>query len=305
MSLLLLKTPLSALALDKPNARSLHVHHTPRIGGLAINLGIVTAWIVGHVNFVWLFLVLALVMVSLVDDVRGLSVRWRLLAQLIVSSCFIWVLLPNMAWWMLAVVLFLLVWMTNLYNFMDGSDGLAGGMAVFGFTAYAMAAYWAKDLQLVLMCAAVVGAGLAFLCFNVHPAKIFMGDAGSIPLGFLAGAIGVYGWQQTLWPLWFPLIVFSPFVVDATVTLIKRALRHEKVWHAHREHYYQKLVQLGWGHKKTAIAEYVLMLLVTLTALLMLKLPHFWICFFIILWAFSYLLMMRLIDKHWKKHLTL
>ena len=86
-----------------------------------------------------------------------------------------------------------------------------------------------------------------------------MGDSGSIPLGFMAGAVGVMGWQANVWPPWFPVLVFSPFAVDATLTLGKRLLRGDKVWQAHREHYYQRLVRMGFGHRKTAMAEYLVM----------------------------------------------
>ena len=86
-----------------------------------------------------------------------------------------------------------------------------------------------------------------------------MGDAGSIPLGFLSAALGILGWRAGHWPLWFPLLVFSPFVVDASLTLARRVLRGERFWQAHRSHYYQRLVQLGWGHRNTALAEYALM----------------------------------------------
>jgi UDP-N-acetylmuramyl pentapeptide phosphotransferase/UDP-N-acetylglucosamine-1-phosphate transferase len=86
-----------------------------------------------------------------------------------------------------------------------------------------------------------------------------MGDAGSIPLGFLAGALGLQGWHQGLWPLWFPLAVFAPFIADASVTLLRRLLRRERVWQAHRSHYYQRVILLGWSHRRTALAEYGLM----------------------------------------------
>ena len=301
--LVFLKTSLSNLALDKPNARSLHVNHVPRIGGLALVLGVIVAWMMAGIEIRWVLLTLALMSVSLVDDLRGLSVRWRLLAQTAVSACFVWFLLPNLAWWFIPIALFGLVWMTNLYNFMDGSDGLAGGMAVFGFGAFAIAAYSAQNMQLAQMCGAIVASSLAFLIFNFYPAKIFMGDAGSIPLGFLAGAIGLFGWQQGVWPLWFPVLVFSPFIVDATMTLLKRAMNGEKVWQAHKAHYYQRLVQMGWGHKKTALAEYVLMLLACSSAILVLKAPTFWLYALLLLWVFIFLWLMFLVDKHWKLHL--
>ena len=301
--LVFLRTSLSNLALDKPNARSLHVNHVPRIGGLALVLGVIVAWMMADIDIRWILLTLALMSVSLVDDLRGLSVRWRLLAQMAVSACFIWFYLPNLAWWFVPVALFGLVWMTNLYNFMDGSDGIAGGMALFGFGAFAVAAYSAQNMQLAQMCGAIVASSLAFLIFNFNPAKIFMGDAGSIPLGFLAGAIGLFGWQQGIWPLWFPVLVFSPFIVDATVTLLKRAMNGEKVWQAHKAHYYQRLVLMGWGHKKTALAEYVLMLLACSSAILVLKVPTFWLYALLLLWVFIFLWLMFLVDKHWKLHL--
>ena len=101
-------------------------------------------------------------------------------------------------WWALAAVGFLMVWLVNLYNFMDGADGLAGGMALFGFGGYALAALSGPvpQLDLGLASAAVAGAAAGFLLFNFHPARIFLGDAGSIPLGFLAGALGYWGWLR-------------------------------------------------------------------------------------------------------------
>jgi hypothetical protein len=88
-----------------------------------------------------------------------------------------------------------------------------------------------------------------------------------VPLGFLAAAFGVIGWQQGDWIWWFPLLVFSPFIVDASVTLTRRLLAGARVWEAHRDHYYQRLVQLGLGHRGTALAEYTLMSLCSFTGL--------------------------------------
>jgi UDP-N-acetylmuramyl pentapeptide phosphotransferase/UDP-N-acetylglucosamine-1-phosphate transferase len=105
----------------------------------------------------------------------------------------------------------------------------------------------------------MAAAAAGFLVFNFPPARLFMGDAGSVPLGFLAGALGVVGWSRGFWPIWFPLLVFAPFVCDATLTLLRRALRRERVWQAHRDHYYQRLVRMGFGHKGTAVIEYAAM----------------------------------------------
>ena len=151
----------------------------------------------------------------------------------------------------LALLALAVAWITNLYNFMDGSDGLAGGMSVAGFGAYSIAAWLAGDAATGALCAAISGASVAFLLHNFYPARIFMGDVGSIPLGFLAAALGIVGWRNDAWPLWFPLLVFGPFIGDATVTFFKRVARRERVWRAHREHYYQRMVRMGFGHRGT------------------------------------------------------
>lgn len=161
----------------------------------------------------------------------------------------------------MGVMILCLVWMTNLYNFMDGMDGFAGGMTVIGhgFLSYLA---WQDGHYLIFVLSLLIAATTCgFLIRNFPPAKIFMGDAGSIPIGFLTGALAVVGVHDNLFDVWVPLIIFSPFWVDATVTLIRRALQGEQLWAAHRTHYYQRLVLLGWGHRKTVLAEYGVMLL--------------------------------------------
>jgi UDP-N-acetylmuramyl pentapeptide phosphotransferase/UDP-N-acetylglucosamine-1-phosphate transferase len=111
------------------------------------------------------------------------------------------------------------------------------------------------------------------LVHNFPPAKIFLGDTGSTTLGFLAAACSLWGAKDGLFPFWVALLVFSPFIVDATVTLLRRLLRGEKVWEAHRSHYYQRLVLLGWGHRRTVLTEYALMLACAGSALLAVRLP--------------------------------
>jgi UDP-N-acetylmuramyl pentapeptide phosphotransferase/UDP-N-acetylglucosamine-1-phosphate transferase len=132
-------------------------------------------------------------------------------------------------------------------------------MAAIGFGAYAVAALLSGADAFGALCASLAAAAAGFLVFNFPPARIFMGDAGAVPLGFLAGSLGVLGWSRGLWPLWFPLLVFAPFVCDATLTLLRRLLRRERVWQAHREHYYQRLVRMGFGHRGTACIEYAAM----------------------------------------------
>ena len=256
----LLLGPFAKFALDQPNERSLHERPVPRTGGIAVLAGIAGAVVLLKGAY-WLPLALTLVLaaLSLVDDLRTMPTPVRLIAHLTAAA----VLVGSALWpaHPLEVVLLVLgiTWITNLYNFMDGSDGLAGGMAVIGFGAYALAAYLAGNAGLAALCVAIAAAAAAFLAHNFPPARIFLGDVGSIPLGFLAGGLGLLGWRDGLWPLWFPVLVFGPFIGDATFTLARRLARRERVWQAHRDHYYQRLVRMGFGHRGTAVIGYLVM----------------------------------------------
>ena len=261
--LVLLLTRLSRLALDRPNARSLHERPVPRTGGIAVLAGSAAGlWLAPSADALAPFgAALALGALSFVDDVRGMPAGVRFAAHLCAAMLVAWYLLSPMNAGVLVLLVLVIGWITNLYNFMDGSDGLAGGMAVVGFGAYALAASLAGEPELATACACLASAALAFLLFNFHPARIFLGDVGSIPLGFLAATLGLLGWRNDAWPVWFPLLVFAPFIGDATLTLLRRVMRREKLWQAHRDHYYQRLVRMGFGHRKTALIEYAAMLL--------------------------------------------
>jgi UDP-GlcNAc:undecaprenyl-phosphate/decaprenyl-phosphate GlcNAc-1-phosphate transferase len=256
--------------MDHPNTRSLHTTPIPRTGGLAVLAAVLSVGILffSKTSIALLFACATLGVVSFCDDWRSVPIRWRLAAHVVVASAFGWATVSSsQPILVLALIVMIIVWATNLFNFMDGADGLAAGMAVFGFGSYAAVAWVAGGFEVAVLCLSIGSAALGFLVFNFHPAQIFLGDVGSIPLGFLAAAVGLLGWRDELWPGWFPFLVFSPFFVDASLTLLKRMAKREPFWQAHREHYYQRLVQLGWGHRKTAVAEYVLMLAVGAAAI--------------------------------------
>lgn len=296
----------ASLPLDHPNHRSLHDTPTPRTGGAAILLAVASVWL-----WLWnlpgllplLATALALAVVGLLDDFKGLPASARLAVQFAVAAAWLAFFAPfslSLALW--PVGLLALVWMANLFNFMDGSDGLAGGMALIGFGGLAVAAGLAGADGLATAAACLSGAALGFLWFNFHPARIFMGDVGSVPLGFLAAGLGLVGWRQGLWPVSFPLLVFSPFIADASVTLLKRLLRGEKVWQAHREHYYQRLIQMGLGHRNMALWAYGLMLACGLSGLLSLHWDGLAQVLVLAGWAMAYLWFFRRIDLAWANH---
>jgi UDP-N-acetylmuramyl pentapeptide phosphotransferase/UDP-N-acetylglucosamine-1-phosphate transferase len=273
--------------LDKPNERSLHTNPTPRSGGVAILAGLLAGgaltWILHGVDlYAWFFAALVPVtIVSYLDDRAGAPVLWRLLAHVAGAVLLVWggsftfqngllpgMELPWMPWFGLLVALAGVVWMINLYNFMDGMDGFAAGMAVIGFGFLAIAGLQAGNIQFAQTCLVVMGGVAGFLFFNFPPARIFMGDAGSSTLGLLAAAFSLWGTRDGVFPFWAAILIFSPFIADASATLVLRMFRGEKIWQAHKTHYYQKLAQAGWGHRKTVLVEYVIMIGCGITALL-------------------------------------
>lgn len=297
---------LRSLLADRPNERSLHTRVTPRFGGLAIGLGVLFGLLPGLTGLgpdrqgqfgglllTWITLYLALAACSVLDDRRPLSPGIRLVIQLVAATAWTLEFLPSLspalqaggetaAWsplLLVTIVLLILglVWSMNLYNFMDGADGLAGSMAVFGFGCYGAAAVAGlpslePGLQVgagfvALAAWAIAAAAAGFLIFNFPPARVFMGDAGSIPLGFSAAALGMMGAASGLWsPLW-PLIVFFPFVFDASLTLLRRLARGEAIWRPHREHLYQRVVLQGRSHRAMTLRAIGLMVVCAAAAL--------------------------------------
>ena len=149
----------------------------------------------------------------------------------------------------------------------------------------------------------IVAATFGFLIFNYPPARIFLGDTGSASLGLLAGGLSLWGTLENIFPLWIALLIFSPFIIDATVTLFKRLIRGEKIWEAHKSHYYQRLIEKGWGHKRTVSLEYGIMMICSLTAILMNSLsPSIqWIIFCLIIMMYlilGYYIDTLVNDKH-------
>jgi UDP-N-acetylmuramyl pentapeptide phosphotransferase/UDP-N-acetylglucosamine-1-phosphate transferase len=291
----------AGMPLDVASDRSLHAGAVPRIGGIAMAAGCGAALVglrLPDAPVTILVAAFGLFLLSLADDWRSLAVLPRLLGHLSAATVAVVALQLPVVVAIPAVVA--LGWMINLYNFMDGADGLAGGMTVVGFGAYALAA-WPQAPAMTWTCVAIAAAAAGFLVFNFPPARVFMGDAGSIPLGFLAGALGLDGWRAGLWPGWFPILMFSPFIADATVTLWRRLRRRDRVWQAHRDHYYQRLVLSGWTHRALALTAWGLMILTAGSAL--------WLKDFsvgiqgvgLVAWIVIYGSLFSAIDRRWRK----
>jgi UDP-N-acetylmuramyl pentapeptide phosphotransferase/UDP-N-acetylglucosamine-1-phosphate transferase len=287
----------AVLPLDLPNERSLHSQPTPRIGGLGLFPAALLACLIASDSnpdtLLLLGLSAGLFTLSAFDDRRGLPVLVRLSGHLAAALGLSVVLLGPLPIALPAALA--VAWMTNLYNFMDGSNGLAGGMALFGFAGFGLAGGYP------VLSLALVGAAAGFLCYNFDPARVFLGDAGSIPLGFLAGGVGLAGVVREVWPLWFPLLVFSPFIVDASMTLMQRLRRGEKVWNAHRDHYYQRLIRMGCSHRQLAQMAYGLMAACGVTGIGLLHASTVIQLLGLASWCCTYVMLMWLIDRRWRE----
>ena len=254
-----------AAVLDRPNERSLHEAPTPRGGGIAVVAAILLAWLaliaigaVAPLLLVVLFGAVLLAAVSWLDDLRGLSPAVRLLAQLVAvilgmlglglmpaGPVFQGVLAPGLD----AVAAALLwLWFVNVFNFMDGIDGLAGSEAAsIGIGLVLFASFGVgSDPGLAALSGAIAAASLGFLVWNWAPARIFLGDVGSVPLGYLLGFLLLVAAARGHWKIALLLPLY--FLADATITLVRRLLRGERVWEPHLQHFYQRAVGRGLGH---------------------------------------------------------
>lgn len=301
----------SRLPQATPNGRTLHAEPVPRVGGIALWLGFAPAAVLASPpaatmgTAVWGMPFLLLVAVSLADDVRPVPVLPRLGVHVAAAAWLAFALMPPGAAGGIDALLtgagiaLVAAWSLNLYNFMDGSDGLATTMAIVGFGAYAAVAGLA-GLPPVLPFA-LAAAALPVLWVNRPPARMFLGDVGAVPLGFLAAALGMGGVVGDVWPAWFPPLVFLPFVADATLTLALRLVRGERVWEAHKAHYYQRLHRLGAGHRGTLAVYTALMLATASTAVACARLYPAWGAYALAAWCAVCLLLFAAIDYHWRR----
>jgi UDP-N-acetylmuramyl pentapeptide phosphotransferase/UDP-N-acetylglucosamine-1-phosphate transferase len=249
--------------LDRPNERSSHRVPRPRGGGIAVIGSVLLAWVVlartDSVPSGVLGIVLGAALLSAVswlDDLRGLSPIVRLLVQAVAVAIGVFVLPWPQDPFRLAAIGLVWIWWINLFNFMDGVDGLAGSeAAAIGAGLLLLASVGAgADPALRTLAAAVIGAAIGFLVWNWSPARIFLGDVGSVPLGYVLGFLLLDLAVRGYWKI--ALILPLYFLADATITLARRLLRGERVWQAHREHFYQQAVRRGLGH--AAVVERVI-----------------------------------------------
>ena len=256
-----------------PNERSSHTEPMPHGGGIVIVMICLIAYVGISLyvpgTFSWGYFCGALMIasVSFIDDVHSIAFPWRLLVHSIAALLLIldvdtWhgismlghISLGN---WGYVLTFIWIVWMVNSYNFMDGIDGLAGLQAVIAGLGWLVLGYILQMHGIFLFSGVIAVSSLGFLIHNWNPAKIFMGDVGSAFIGFTFAALPLIARVKAsknpdLLPIAAVLFVWF-FLFDSVVTILRRAVRGEKIWQAHREHLFQRLTLSGLSHRRVTI----------------------------------------------------
>ncbi len=249
--------------LDIPNERSSHSIPTPRGGGVAIVIvvlsgilmGAAGGWIRGTIALALVPSGAAVALVSWLDDRRGVPQWIRFLVHLAAAAWVVYCFGPvaiRLGGLGPIVTVLGIAWIANLFNFMDGIDGLAAGEALTVGLAAVLLCWRAGDLEPTWLAALVVVAAAGFLPWNWSPARIFLGDVGSVFLGFILASLGVLTSQRGDVPALGWLVLLGVFVLDATITLLRRFVRGERWFAAHRSHAYQRAVQAGLTHPQVS-----------------------------------------------------
>lgn len=274
LTVALIEERFSQQLVDIPNERSSHTKPTPRGGGIgfiiafAITSSIASAMGATSISPLMLWLILMpLTIVGILDDHSGVPAAIRYLVQLFAAGIAVIAFGPFPFPWLsnfgtigdFISILLTVIGMTaliNFYNFMDGLDGLVAGVSTVQLVFLAL---WFNQLQLLFLVCALLG----FLYWNWSPAKIFMGDVGSTVLGATVAISLLHGSQDPVFS-WLALAVTLPLSGDAIFTLIRRLLRRENIFKAHRSHIYQRLQISGWSHAQVAATYIAATLLVAI-----------------------------------------
>lgn len=289
---------------DFPNDRSLHTEAKIRGGGAAILISfIIFTSILYFLEYIPSKLFLSQVIGSItlgvigwIDDKKGLSAKFRFSIHIILAVIALILcngfssinnikIIVNLSFIGNIIMIFYIVWMINLYNFMDGIDGLAISQALIPSIFLAMYFGLHGEIEVSLLSMVLIFSSVFFYNYNWPPSKMFMGDVLSGFLGYYFAIMTFYLYNELHYSFFLIPVLMTVFIYDSTATLIKRVIRKEKIWEAHNEHYYQKFAKI-YGHKKVTVCIICLDILLYLPAYLLIKFPKYDILLTIIAYSF-------------------
>ena len=275
-------------AIDKPNARKVHTKIMPRMGGLAIYISFFIVLFLTHTvtkELLGLFLGgTVLVFVGIVDDIKDLPAKVKLVGQ-IIAACIVVAFgvrvdfMTNifhgetvfLSFFSIPVTIVWIVGIINAVNLIDGLDGLAAGISVIAATTMAIVGYASGQMDMAAMAMILIGATLGFLRYNFHPAKIFMGDTGSMFLGYNLAVFAVLGVAKsfTMLSLVTPILVLAIPILDTLFAIIRRKMNHKPIFKPDKHHLHHCLLSYGFSHRDTVLIIYAVSAVLALCGLIM------------------------------------
>ncbi|WP_404347850.1 undecaprenyl/decaprenyl-phosphate alpha-N-acetylglucosaminyl 1-phosphate transferase [Sutcliffiella horikoshii] len=263
-------------ATDKPNHRKVHQKIMPRLGGLAIFIGVIAGYIVSGLYDERIYGItlgaIIIVTIGILDDMYELKARTKLIGQLLVAGVVVYtglkiefITIPfvierfDLGWLAIPVTVLWIVGITNAINLIDGLDGLAAGISAIAIATLAVMAGIAGKEMILTLCLIVLGSTIAFLFYNFHPAKIFMGDTGALFLGYCISVFSLLGLYKsvTLFSFVIPIIILGVPIFDTAFAIIRRILNKQPISAPDKSHLHHRLLAIGVSHRNTVLLIYV------------------------------------------------
>jgi UDP-GlcNAc:undecaprenyl-phosphate/decaprenyl-phosphate GlcNAc-1-phosphate transferase len=271
-------------ATDKPNHRKVHAKVMPRLGGLAIFLGVVAGFFAAglhHEKLTGISIGAVLIIIlGILDDKYELSAKVKLMGQIVAAGIVVstgltidFISIPfmakiNLGIWAIPVTIFWIVAITNAINLIDGLDGLAAGISSIGIATVAFMAGAAGKSLILALALILLGSTIAFLFYNFHPAKIFMGDTGALFLGYSIGILSLLGLYKsvTLFSFIVPIIILGVPIFDTTYAIIRRVVNKKPIGAPDKSHLHHRILAIGLSHRNTVLVIYALGILFSAAA---------------------------------------
>jgi UDP-GlcNAc:undecaprenyl-phosphate GlcNAc-1-phosphate transferase len=263
-------------ATDKPNHRKVHQKVMPRLGGLAIFIGVVVGYIASGLYDERIYGITAgailIVVIGILDDMYELKARTKLIGQLLVAGVVVYtglkiefITIPfvierfDLGWLAIPVTILWIVGITNAINLIDGLDGLAAGISSIAIATLAVMAGMAGKEMILTLCLIVLGSTIGFLFYNFHPAKIFMGDTGALFLGYCISVFSLLGLYKsvTLFSFVIPIIILGVPIFDTAFAIIRRFLNKQPISAPDKSHLHHRLLAIGISHRNKVLLIYV------------------------------------------------
>ncbi|UOE55135.1 undecaprenyl/decaprenyl-phosphate alpha-N-acetylglucosaminyl 1-phosphate transferase [Bacillus sp. CMF12] len=273
-------------AVDKPNHRKVHQKLMPRLGGLAIFIGVIAGYFAGGVYNQKVTAIsvgaILIVIIGILDDKYELSAKIKFAGQILVASLIVasgltvdLLTIPyigdfELGWWSYPVTIFWIVAITNAINLIDGLDGLSAGISAIGIATIAIMAGLSGAMLIFTFSAILLGSILGFLYYNFYPAKIFMGDTGALFLGYSISILSLLGLYKsvTLFSFLVPIIILGVPVFDTTFAILRRLVNNRPISAPDKSHLHHRLLALGLSHRNTVLAIYAFGILFSISAVL-------------------------------------